>query len=60
MATPHVSGVAALVWSKNPTYSDETVENAIKDTTLDLGAAGYDTTYGYGLPQADAAIAAAP
>lgn len=60
MATPHVSGVAALVWSKNPSYSDETVESVIKNTALDLGAAGYDTTYGYGLPQADAAIAAAP
>lgn len=60
MATPHVSGVAALVWSKNTGYSDETVEKAIKDTALDLGATGYDTTYGYGLPQADAAINAAP
>jgi subtilisin family serine protease len=60
MATPHVAGVAALVWSKNPGLSDEAVEAAIKSTALDLGAAGYDTTYGYGLPQADAAIAAAP
>jgi serine protease len=60
MATPHVSGVAALVFSKNASYSDETVEKAIKDTALDLGAAGYDTTYGSGLPQADAAINAAP
>jgi len=57
MATPHVSGVAALVWSANPALSDETVEDYLKATAQDLGPAGYDTTYGYGLVNADAAVA---
>ena len=59
MATPHVSGVAALVWSANPALSDETVEDYLKTTAQDLGPAGYDTTYGYGLVNADAAVAKA-
>jgi len=29
-------------------------------TAQDLGKPGYDTTYGFGIPQADAAVAAAP
>jgi subtilisin family serine protease len=57
MATPHVTGVAALVWSANPTLSDDSVESVLKSTATDLGAAGYDTTYGYGLVNASAAVA---
>ena len=56
MATPHVSGVAALVWSVNPSMSDEAVEDHLKATAQDLGAAGYDTTFGYGLVNARAAV----
>ena len=59
MATPHVSGVAALVFSANPTLSDDTVEQYLKETAQDLGPAGYDTTYGYGLADADRAVARA-
>ena len=57
MATPHVSGVAALVWSANPALTDETVESYLTSTAQDLGTAGYDTTFGYGLVNADAAVA---
>lgn len=59
MATPHVSGVATLVFSANAGISDETVEQYLKETAQDLGAAGYDTTYGYGLVDADRAVARA-
>ena len=52
MATPHVAGVAALVWSANPSASNSAVRNALTSTALDLGAAGRDVYYGHGLVQA--------
>ena len=54
MATPHVSGVAALVWSHFPQCTGNQIRNAMISTAEDLGAAGYDTSYGYGLIQAKA------
>lgn len=56
MATPHVSGVAALIWSKYPGATNVQVRNALDNSALDLGAAGRDTSYGYGLVQAKAAL----
>ncbi|HUP46277.1 MAG TPA: S8 family serine peptidase [Thermoanaerobaculia bacterium] len=55
MATPHVSGVAALVWSNFPGKSNAEIRSALQQTAQDLGAAGRDTSYGYGLVQAKAA-----
>lgn len=59
MATPHVTGVVALIWSANPALSNSTVESYLFNTATDLGAGGYDQTFGYGLVNADAAVAAA-
>ena len=56
MATPHVSGVAALVWSKFPDKSAQEIWEALMGSAQDLGDAGKDTSYGYGLVQAAAAI----
>lgn len=58
MATPHASGVFALVWAANPTMSANSIETTIKNNCDDKGAAGYDTTYGYGRINADRALAA--
>jgi subtilisin family serine protease len=58
MATPHVSGVAALVWSANPSATNDQVRDALTSTAIDLGAAGRDNYYGYGLVQAFAAAEA--
>jgi subtilisin family serine protease len=55
MATPHVSAVAALIWSANPTWTNAQIRTALQNTALDLGAAGRDVYYGYGLVQAYAA-----
>jgi subtilisin family serine protease len=55
MATPHVAGVAALVWSLNPTRTAAEIRNALNSTALDLGNAGRDNAYGFGLVQAKAA-----
>jgi serine protease len=52
MATPHVAGVAAIVWSAKTTASNAQVRAALTSTALDLGAAGRDVNYGYGLVQA--------
>lgn len=52
MATPHVSGVAVLVWSSNPSSSNLEIRNVLTNSALDLGDAGKDNAYGYGLVQA--------
>lgn len=56
MATPHVSGVAALVWSAFPKLTNVQIRQALTSTALDLGAPGRDSEYGYGLVRAKAAI----
>jgi subtilisin family serine protease len=60
MATPHVSGVAALIFGKNPNLTPDQVETIMERTTTDLGVPNYDTTYGWGLVNAQAALAATP
>jgi subtilisin family serine protease len=55
MATPHVSAVAALVWSYFPTCTAVQLRASLDKSALDLGTAGRDTKYGYGLVQAKAA-----
>ncbi|MBY6191249.1 S8 family serine peptidase [Microbulbifer agarilyticus] len=55
MATPHVAGVSALVWSHFPACSASQIRNALVSTAEDLGTAGRDNAYGYGLVQAKAA-----
>lgn len=52
MATPHVSAVAALVWSYNTTCTATQIRNLLNATARDLGAVGRDTSFGYGLIQA--------
>jgi subtilisin family serine protease len=52
MATPHVSGVAALLWSANPTWTNVQIREAMTMTALDLGEPGRDIAFGYGLVQA--------
>lgn len=52
MATPHVSAVAALIWSWNPSLSNQQIREALQATAVDLGESGRDVYYGYGLVQA--------
>lgn len=56
MATPHVAAVAALVWSANPSWTNVEIREALNASAVDLGAAGRDTIFGYGLVQAAAAL----
>lgn len=55
MATPHVSGVAALVWSHYPQCSASQIRNALNKTARDKGAVGRDTQFGFGIIDAKAA-----
>lgn len=56
MAAPHVAGLAALLMSQAPGISPANVEQIIKQTAKDLGAAGRDDEFGYGLIQPRAAL----
>ena len=61
MAAPHVSATAALVVASGilgPDPSPEAIERQLTHTARDLGPAGYDTRYGWGL--VDAAAATSP
>lgn len=63
MATPHVSGVAALVWSyftpaaptAGRTCTAAQLRNSLNRSARDLGTAGRDNSFGFGLIQARAA-----
>lgn len=56
MATPHVSGVAALIWSHHPSCTASQIRDIMACTSEDLGSKGHDNYYGYGLVQAQAAL----
>ena len=54
MACPHVSGVAALVLSKNPGQTNVQIRQILRNSAEDLGPSGWDQEYGYGLVDARA------
>lgn len=58
MATPHISGVAALVLSVDPALPPAQVRAALTSTATDLGPAGYDLEFGNGEVNAAATVAA--
>ena len=55
MATPHVSGVAAMMMQQGIT-SPAAIEAVLKQTAVDLGSPGRDDTFGFGLLDARAAL----
>lgn len=56
MATPGVSGVAALLLSKFPELTNIDVNIALAAGAKDLGPEGYDDSYGFGRIDAEAAL----
>lgn len=57
MATPAVSGIAALVWSNHNQCTGTEIREALKATAMDSGTAGNDVYFGYGIVKAAAADA---
>jgi serine protease len=55
MATPHVSGLAAMMMQQGIT-NPAAVEAAMEQTAIDLGPAGRDDQFGFGLIDARAAL----
>jgi subtilisin family serine protease len=55
MATPAVSGIAALVWSNHNGCTGTEIRDALKSTAEDNGAAGHDDYFGHGIVKAKAA-----
>jgi subtilisin family serine protease len=49
MATPHVTGVAALLKSQNPTWTNQQVVDSMYARAEDRGTAGKDVYYGWGI-----------
>ena len=60
LATPYVSGLAALVLAANPGFTSDQISQRIKETAHDLGASGWDQYYGFGRIDARQAIHPAP
>jgi thermitase len=48
MATPHVSGVAAIIWGRNPGATASTIRSKLDAAVDDKGAAGRDPVFGFG------------
>jgi len=56
MASPHINGVVALVREACPDLTVEQVIQILYDTAYDLGPAGEDNSYGYGMVDAYEAV----
>lgn len=51
MATPHITGMLALLMEQYPYATPAELREGLRYITDDLGDAGFDTLYGYGLPK---------
>jgi len=60
MACPHVSGLAALVLSNHPSFSNIDIRNAICISSDDLGEIGNDLYFGWGRINAQRAVLQEP
>ncbi len=56
MATPHVSGALALALSCDSSLSGSQLRTLMQNNAQDLGTAGRDNTYGFGLLRIDTLI----
>lgn len=60
MATPHVTGLGALLWSYNPSLTRDQVRALIESGVDDLGAPGDDDFFGFGRIDASRSLQLAP
>ena len=57
-AAPHAAAVAALMLQAKPTLTNAQIYSIMESTASDMGTTGFDYDTGYGLLQADKALAA--
>ncbi len=56
MATPMVTGLAALMWSRHPGHTNAKIKQCLQDTAVELGSGSFDNSWGYGRVDALAAL----
>ena len=56
MATPHITGIMALMRAVNPTMTAVQLRDAIQETARDVGSAGWDIYTGHGVANAHLAL----
>ncbi len=56
MATPMVTGLAALMWSRHPSHTNQKVKQCLIDTAVKLGSGNFDNSWGFGRIDAYAAL----
>ncbi len=56
MATPLVTGLVSLMWSRHPSFTNTAIRNCLTSTAVKLGAGNFDNTWGFGRVDAEAAL----
>jgi len=56
MATPLVTGLAALMWSKNPGKTNASIKQCLIDSAVKLGTGTFNNAWGNGRVDAEAAL----
>ncbi len=59
-SAPHLAGVAALIKSAFPSWTNQQVRDRLHSAVADLGIAGVDALFGYGRVDAAAALESSP
>lgn len=57
-SAPLVASIAALLWGARPGLRNSDVENILRNTCYKAGSASWTKWYGYGMPNAEAALRA--
>jgi len=56
MASPHAAGVAALLLDADSLLTTNQIRTVMRSTAVDLGSTGFDSLYGHGRIDANAAV----
>jgi len=56
MATPLVTGLCALMWSRHPSHTNRRIKDCLTSTAVKLGAGNFDNAWGFGRVDAEAAV----
>ena len=56
MATPYVTGLVALMWSRHSGFTRKQIRDCLTSTAVKLGAGSFDNTWGFGRIDAEAAL----